>query len=177
MPVHTLVEYAKTVTDLKSQAVIELFPEESDILRVIPFKTAPGGRYGYFREGSLPTSMAFRGINEVPTDGYGLINDFTEMCFPMAGQINVDRVLLDRYGMERRTMEERLQIKAKAHLWAQTFINGDNQSSPRAWTGLRQRLRAVGSGNSSVDGSNQESRVFANSTACLLYTSDAADDM
>jgi hypothetical protein len=163
MPVHTLVEYAKTVSDLKQQAVIELFPEESDILRVLPFKSAPGGRYGYFREGALPTNMAFRGINEVPTDGYGLVNDFTEMCFPMAGQINVDRVLLDRYGMERRSTEERMQIKAKAHLWAQTFINGDNATNPRGWTGMRQRLRTVGSGAASVDGSNIESRVFANS--------------
>lgn len=165
MPATTLVEYAKTVSDLKSQAVIELFPQESDILRVLPFKTAPGGRYGYFREGALPTNMAFRGINETPTTGFGLINDYTEMCFPMAGQIDVDRVKLDRYGMERRAMEEQMQIKAKAHLWTQNFIDGDNASEPREWTGLKQRLRAVGSGASSVDGSNYESRVFANSQA------------
>lgn len=162
MAAHTLVEYAKQVDDLKSRAVIELFPQESDILRVIPFKNAPGGRYGYFREGALPANMAFRGINESVTTGYGLINDYTEQCFPMAGQIDVDRVLIDRYGMERRTMEEQLQIKAKAHKWTQTFITGDNQSEPREWTGLKQRLRAVGS---SVDGSNYESRLFANSTA------------
>jgi hypothetical protein len=163
--VHTLVEYAKQATDNKTRAVIELFPEESDILRVIPFKSAPGGRYGYFREGALPTNIAFRGINETPTDGFGLINDFTEQCFPMAGQIKIDRVLLDRYGMERRSMEERLQIKAKAHAWTQNFLDGDNQSEPREWTGLKQRLRAVGSGATSVDGSNYESRVLANSTA------------
>lgn len=165
MAVHTLVEYAKTVPDLKSQAVIELFPAETDILRVLPFKTAPGGRYGYFREGALPTNMAFRGINETPTTGYGLINDFTEQCFPMAGQIDVDRVLLDRYGMERRSTEERMQIKAKAHLWARTFITGDNASNPKEWTGLKQRLRAVGAGSAGVDGSNYESRLFANSQA------------
>ncbi len=162
MPALTLVEYAKTVPDLKSQAVIELFPEESDILRVLPFKTAPGGRYGYFREGALPTNMAFRGINETVNTGQGLINDYTEMCFPMAGQIDVDRVILDRFGMERRSMEERMQIKAKAHLWTQNFIDGDNASEPREWTGLKQRLRSVGG---SVDGSNYESRVFANSAA------------
>lgn len=165
MAVHTLVEYAKTVADVKAQGIIELFPQETDILRALPFKTAPGGRYGYFREGALPTNMAFRGINETPTTGYGLINDFTEMCFPMAGQIDVDRVLIDRYGMERRSQEEAMAIKAKAHLWAQTFIDGDNQSEPREWTGLKQRLRAVGSGATSVDGSNYESRLFANSTA------------
>lgn len=162
---HTLVEYAKTQTDPKVQAVIELFPQESDILRVLPFKTAPGGAYRYAREGALPTNMAFRAINETPTLGYGLINDFVEMCFPMAGQIDVDRVLIDRHGMERRSRDENMEVKAKAHKWAQTFLNGDNQSEPREWTGLKQRLRPVGSGSSSVDGSNYESRVFANNTA------------
>ena len=159
---HTLVEYAKMQNDPVSRAVIEMFPEESDILRVLPFKSAPGGRYGYYREGALPTNMAFRGINETPTTGYGLINDYTEQCFPMAGQVKVDRVLIDRYGTERRSMEERLQIKAKAHLWTQNFIDGDNQSEPREWTGLKQRLKAVGG---SVDGSNYESRLFTNSGA------------
>lgn len=158
----TLPEYAKQVDDLKSKAVISLFPQESDILRVLPFKTAPGGRYGYFREAGLPTNMAFRGINETPSTGQGLINDFTEMCFPMAGQIDVDRVILDRFGMERRSTEEQMQIKAKAHLWTQNFIDGDNQSEPREWTGLKQRLRSVAS---SVDGSNYDSRLFTNSSA------------
>lgn len=62
-------------------------------------------------------------------------------------------------------MEEHMQIKAKAKKWADTFIGGDNASNPREWTGLKQRLRAVGSGASSVDGSNPDSRVVANSTA------------
>jgi hypothetical protein len=163
--VHTLVEYAKTVEDQKSRAVIELFPEASDILRAMPFKHAPGGRYGYTREGSLPSNMGFRGINETPSEGYGLVNDFTEQCFPMAGNIDVDRVLINRYGMERRAMEEKLSIKKKAQVWTDTFMNGDNQSDPREPTGLKQRLRAVGSGSTSVDGSNYDSRIIANSTS------------
>lgn len=162
---HTLLEYAKQVEDMKSRAVIELFPEMSDVLGVLPFKSAPGGRYGYFREGALPTNMAFRGINEVPTEGHGVINDYTEQCFPMAGNIDVDRVKINRYGMERRAMEERLSIKAKAKLWTDTLFNGDNASQPREFTGLRARLRSVGSGVTSVDGSNYESRLVANSVA------------
>jgi hypothetical protein len=165
MAAMTLVEYAKTVQDVKSQAIIELYPAESDILRAIPFKTAPGGKYGYFREGALPTNMSFRGINGTVTDGNGLVNEYTEQCFPMQGQLKVDRVILDRMGMQRRSMEEQMQIKAAAHLWTQTFIDGDNATDPKKWTGMKQRLRAVGSGSTSVDGSNYESRVMANSTA------------
>lgn len=163
--VHTLVEYAKGVSDDKSRAIIELFPEMSDILGALPFKTAPGGRYGYMREGALPTNMAFRAINETPAEGHGVINDLTEQCFPIAGNIDVDRVLINRFGPSRRTMEEKMAIKRKAKLWSDTFISGDNFTSAREFTGLRQRLRAVGSGGTSVDGSNQESRLIANSQA------------
>lgn len=163
--VHTLVEYAKTVQDVKQRAIIELFPEDLDFMQALPFKTAPGGRYGYFREGSLPTNMGFRAINETPAEGHGVINDLTEQCFPIAGNIDVDRVLINRYGMERRSMEERMSMKRKAKVLGDTFINGDNASNPREYTGLKNRLRAVGTGVSSVDGSNYDSRVIANSTA------------
>ncbi|PZQ99204.1 MAG: hypothetical protein DI533_00405 [Cereibacter sphaeroides] len=159
---HTLPEYAKTVTDDKSRAVIELFPEASDILGVMPFKSAPGGRYGYMREGALPANMAFRAINETPTEGYGVINDLTEQCFPIAGHLDVDRVLINRFGEGRRAAQEGMEIKKKAKVLTDTIMNGDNASSPREFTGLKQRLRAVGSGNTSVDGSNYESRILAN---------------
>lgn len=163
--VHTLVEYAKTYADDKGRAIIELFPEMSDVLGVMPFKSAPGGRYGYMREGALPNNMGFRAINETPAEGHGVINDFTEQCFPMAGNIDVDRVLINRYGNERRSMEERMAVKRKAKVWSDTFMGGDNATQPREYTGIRNRLRAVGSGSSSVDGSNYESRILANSTA------------
>lgn len=163
--VHTLVEYAKTFEDPKGRAIIELFPTESDVMGVLPFKTAPGGRYGYFREGGLPANMGFRAINETPAEGHGVINDLTEQCFPIAGNIDVDRVLINRFGIERRSMEERMSIKRKAKVWSDTFIGGDNQSNPREFTGMKQRLHAVGSGSTSVDGSNSDSRIVANSTA------------
>lgn len=161
--VHTLPEYAKTVAAEKSRAVMELFPEESDILGVLPYKTAPGGRYGYFREGALPNNMGFRAINETPSEGYGVINDLTEQCFPIAGNIDVDRVLINRYGMERRSTEERMSIKRKAKVLTDTFMTGDNASNPKEYTGIKNRLRAVGSGAASVDGSNYDSRIIANS--------------
>jgi len=162
---HTLIEYAKTVPDIKQRAIVELFPEASDILGVIPFKSAPGGRYGYFREAALPSNMGFRGLNETPSEGHGLINDLTEQCFPLAGNVDVDRVKILRYGNDRRAMEEAMSIKKKAKVWSDTLITGDNATEPRQFTGLKQRLRAVGSGTTSVDGSNYDSRLIANSTA------------
>ncbi len=165
MPVHTLPEYAKGQEDLKVRAVIELFPAAVDFMEILPFMTAPGGAFRYQEEGALPNNTAFRAINEEPTAGYGLLNDRVEQCFPIAGNIDVDRVMINRHGSSRRSTEERMQIKKKASVWANTFIDGDNQTDPREFTGLKARLRPVGSGVASVDGSNYESRVIANSTA------------
>lgn len=160
--VHTIPEYAKTFpADSYERAMIELFPAAVDFYGLMPFKTAPGGRYGYYREGELPSNMAFRGVNETPSEGHGVVNDLTEQCFPVAGNIDVDRVLINRYGPERRAMEEQMSVKKKMKVWADTFIDGDNQSEPREFTGLKQRLQVVGA---SVDGTNYESRVVANAT-------------
>lgn len=161
MPVHTLVEYAKGQEDSKVRAIIELFPESVDFMGVIPFMGAPGGVYRYQEEGALPTNTGFRAINEEPTAGYGLMLDKVEQCFPIAGNIDVDRVLVNRHGPERRSIEERLQIKKKASIWADTFMFGDNLADPREYSGLKTRLKAVGG---STDGSNYRSRILANAS-------------
>lgn len=162
MAVHTLPEYAKGQEDLKVRATIELFPEAVDFMGVIPFMSAPSGAYRYMEEAELPTNMGFRALNEEPTAGHGLMVDRVEQTYPIAGNIDVDRRLIARHGPDRRSTEERLQIKKKASIWANTFIFGDNQSAPREFTGLKARLKSVGG---SVDGSNYMSRILANSSS------------
>jgi hypothetical protein len=160
--VHTLIEYAKGMEpDSKARAIIELFPEAVDFMGAIPFASAPGGAYRYMEESSLPTNMGFRAINENPSEDHGLMVDRVEQTYPIAGNIDVDRTLIRRHGMERRSMDERLAIKKKASVWANTFLFGDNLSNPREYTGLKARLKAVGG---SVNGSNYMSRILANST-------------
>ena len=161
--VHTLTEYAKTFeANDKRRAIIEMFPEAVDFMDALPFMNAPGGVYRYQTEGDLPDNMGFRAINELPAEGHGLLNDAVEQTFPIAGNIDVDRVLLNRYGAGRKTIDEKMSLKKKAKVWADTFINGDNQSAPREFTGMKARLRAVGA---STDGSNYLSRILANSAA------------
>jgi hypothetical protein len=161
MPI-TYPEYAKGVENPVQRAIIELFPDAVDFLSVFPFVTAPGGVYRYMEEGALGSNVAFRAINGTVSEGSGLVLDRTEVCYPMAGNIDVDRVLINRHGPEHRAIKERMLIKQKAALWAQSFIRGDNATNSLEMTGLKTRLRAVGG---SVDGSNQDSRIMANSTA------------
>lgn len=160
--VQTLIEYAKGMEpDSKARVIVEMFPEAVDFLGALPFASAPGGVYRYQEEAALPDNMGFRAINETPSEGHGLLVDKVEQCYPIAGNIDVDRVLIDRHGPERRAIDERMAIKKKASVWANTFMFGDNQSAPQEYTGLKNRLNIVGG---SVDGSNYESRVLANAT-------------
>lgn len=159
----TLVEYAKGFEpDSKERAIIELFPEAVDFMGALPFMSAPGGVYRYMEEAELPSNMAFRAINETTTEAHGLLVDRVEQTFPIAGNIDVDRTLLRRHGMQRRAIDEAMGIKKKAKVWADTFMFGDNKTAPREFTGLKNRLKAVGG---STDGSNYKSRILANSAS------------
>ena len=159
MPAMTLVEYAKGQQDMKARSIIELFAAESDVLMALPFKTAPGGAYRYNQEEALP-NMAFRAINETTTISNGVINEAVEQTYPMAGNLDVDRALLRRYGMERRSQEERMKVKKAAQLFTDTFLSGDHATTPREFSGIQTRL--IGA---TVDGTDYDSRIVANSTA------------
>lgn len=162
MPTQNILEYAKTMEDQKARAIVELFPEAVDFFGVMPFMTVPGGVYRYMEEGALPNNVAFRALNEEPTNGYGLLVDRVEQTYPMAGNIDVDRRKIARDGGDRRAIDERLQIKAFGKKWADTWINGNNVTTPREWTGIKTRLAAVGG---STDGTNYLSRILANSAS------------
>jgi len=163
MAAMTQIEYAKGFpADSKQRAIIELFAESVDFYGALPFMTATGGVYRYEEEAALATNVAFRAINEEPASGYGLILDRVEQCYPMAGNIDVDRVLISRHGMDARSQRERMRIKEKNKLWADNFMFGDNATNPRTPTGLKTRLRVVGG---SVDGSNYMSRILTNNAS------------
>ena len=158
----TYIEYAKGVEDPFRRGVIELWPESVDFFGALPFETANGGSYRYMEEGALASNVAFRGINEVPTEGSGLLLDRVETVFPLAGNIDVDRVLISRHGPEAKARRLAMQLKQKAAAWANNFMFGNNLTNPREYTGMRNRLRAVGG---SVDGTNYRSRIMTNSAA------------
>lgn len=161
--VQTITEYAKTFDDGSTKrAFIEMFPENVDFMGEVPMVPAPGGVYRYQEEGALPDNMGFRAINEVPNEGHGLLNDRVEQTFPIAGNIDTDRVLINRHGASRKTIDQTMSVKRKAKIWADTFIDGDNQSDAREFTGMKARLNAVAG---STDGTNYKSRILANSAA------------
>ncbi len=158
-----LVEFAKGQEDSIASAMIEQFAIESDILaNGITFKAADKGMNVFDRETSEP-AVAFRALNEESEISYGTEETFQDICAPISGLIEFDRIKLKRYGERKRMTYMKGQMKKGSRVWTDTFINGDNASDPKEWNGLKVRLVADSTG--SVDGTVDDSRLIANNTS------------
>lgn len=158
----TLPEYVKTVEDPLTRGMVQQFSETSDILQRLPFKPASQGRNVFDRNTALP-AMQFRGLNEEPEISHGESEEFQDHCAPISGLLEVDRLKKKRYGERKMVMDMEGQMIRSSELWTQTFFEGDTQSEPREFDGMKRRLTDNGTG--SVDGSNKASRLLANNTA------------
>lgn len=158
----TLPEYVKTLDDPLTRGMVQQFSETSDILTVMPFKAAPQGRNVFDRSTALP-SMGFRGLNEEPEISHGEVEEVQDVCAPISGLLEVDRLKKKRYGERKMVIDMQGQMIRSSELWTQTFFDGDTSSEPREFNGMKRRLTDEGTG--SVDGTNKRSRLIANSTA------------
>ena len=156
-----LVEYAQGLNNPLASGLIEQLPATSDVLETMRFKAVSGGIHPFDRETADPT-VGFRGVNEEPEISYGAQERFQDAVYPISGLLEYDRVKLNRHGPQRMALDLEGQMKNAARLWTTTFIDGDNDSDPKEFHGMKARLKAVGG---SVDGTNEDSRLLANSTS------------
>jgi hypothetical protein len=124
--------------EVKRAAIIELFAAP-DILKVLPFMEILGGSYSYIQEAQLG-AVAFRGINESYSTSVGLVNPEVETLRILGGDLDVDKALLRTHGADVRTQQERMKVKALSLFIAGMIINGDSESDPRSFDGLRKRI-------------------------------------
>lgn len=138
----TLVEAAKSAMNQGAamrSSIIELFAQNSDALRTLPFDNINGNALRYNREETLP-GIGFRGVNEAYSEDVGVINPVTEPLVIAGGDLDVDKFILNTMGQEQRAVREAMKVKALAHRWTKAFIKGDSTSDPREFDGLQVRL-------------------------------------
>lgn len=135
----TLVEAAKSSPNPVQSGIIELYAQNSDILRTLPFNNIAGNALRYNREETLP-GVGFRGVNEAYSEDIGVINPVTEPLVIAGGDLDVDKFILQTMGAEQRSVREAMKVKAIAHRWTKAFIKGDNATEPREFDGLQVRL-------------------------------------
>jgi hypothetical protein len=136
----TLLEASKLHDgDVERAAVIEMFAQNSDILAVLPFEDVPGGALAYTQEGKLP-GVAFRGFNEAYSESTGILNPQVEVLRIAGGDLDVDRALLKTRGMDQRSVQEAMKVKAMSLYLTGKIINGDSDTNNREFDGLRKRI-------------------------------------
>ena len=86
----------------------------------------------------MPTPQ-FRAINESSSTGHGIIQPLQENTSIIDHDIDVDRAIVDRHGVERRNYEEMLGLTGFGQLWATTVIHGYQSLNPRQFNGLQVR--------------------------------------
>lgn len=148
----TLVEAAKLHSgDVVRQAVIELYAGSSEVLMNLPFENIDGNALKYNREEALP-GVGFRGVNEGYTESTGILNPITEALVIAGGDLDVDKFIVDTMGMDQRTTQEAMKIRALALAWTKKFIKGDSSTAPREFDGLQNRItgaQKIANGNTS----------------------------
>ncbi len=135
----TLIEAAKSYQDPIRSSIIEMYAQNSEILRTLPFDTIQGSAMRYNREETLP-GVGFRGVNEAYSEDVGVINPVTEPLVIAGGDLDVDMFILQTMGMDQRSVREAMKVKALAHRWTKAYIKGDTATDPREFDGLQVRL-------------------------------------
>lgn len=137
----TLLEASKVNDgDIHRSAIIEMFAANSDILRVLPFEDVPGGSLSYNQEGKLP-GVAFRGFNEAYSESTGIVNPQVEVLKIAGGDLDVDNAILKTRGMDQRSAQEAMKVKALSLYLTGKVINGNTATQPREFDGLRVRIQ------------------------------------
>lgn len=136
----TLIEASKLNDgDIHRNAIIEMFAANSDILRVLPFMDVPGGSLSYNQEGKLP-GVAFRGYNESYSTSTGVLVPQVEVLKIAGGDLDVDKAILKTRGMDQRSIQEAMKVKALSLYLSAKCVNGDSDADPRQFDGIRKRI-------------------------------------
>jgi len=135
----TLLEAAKLSQNPVQSAIIEMYARATDIMAALPFQAISGNALKYNREETLP-GVGFRGVNEAYQESTGVLNPMTEPLVIAGGDLDVDTFILQTMGMNQRSVQEAMKVKALALAWVNAFINGNSATDPRSFDGLKVRL-------------------------------------
>lgn len=157
-----LPEYVKGINDPIARGLMSEFSDTSDILQVCPFMTVVQGR-DVFRRVTANAQAGFRLLNQDYEIRHGETEEVQNIVAPMGGLLEADVLSIKRYGEQQRIDDQLGFMRSSAELWTSTFFTGNNTSDDALFNGLQTRLDDAGTG--SVDGTNKNSRLMANSIA------------
>ncbi len=149
----TKAEAAKLTNDLLLRGVVETIVKESSVLQLLPFMEVTGTSVVYAREASMP-SAAFFDVGDAWTESTPTFTQVTTNLKILGGDADVDNFLQATYADPNDIEAEVVSSRAKAiaHLFSDSFFNGDSGLTPKAFDGLTKVLN--GSGQEIIAGAN-----------------------
>jgi Phage capsid family len=164
----TKVEAAKLTNDLLLRGVIDTIVKESSVLQVLPFLNLNGTSMTYNREATMPAA-SFYDVGDAWTEATPTFTQVTATLKILGGDADVDNFLQSTYAnpndLEAEVIAKR--AKAVAHLFSDTFYNGDVAVNAKAFDGLTKVLNAT----------TQEVTTGANGAQLTLDMVDQALDL
>lgn len=134
----TIIEAAKRANDQAIIGVVQTLAGGNPVLENIRFFSITGRSYPYNREALLPT-IAFRGINATYPASTGIINPESETLRPLGGVSDTDRFII-KTDPGARAAQDVMFMKGIGRTYAARFFQGDSETTPQDFDGLRKRI-------------------------------------
>lgn len=141
----TKVEAAKLTNDLLLRGVVETIVKESSVLRLLPFLQVTGTSVTYAREATLPAAT-FYDVGDTWTEATPTFTQVTANLKILGGDADVDNFLQATYADPNDIEAEVVSSRAKsiAHVFSDSFFNGDSGLNPKMFDGLTKVLNGTG---------------------------------
>ncbi len=140
----TLVELSKIETDTLRKSVIDTLLMESNIMTVIPWETIGALATTIVRMGTLP-SVGFRKINEGYAVGTAALEQKVENISLMGAYFDTDKAIARAKNTiaSARAITQVMMTKAIAYKFNDKFINGNPESDPEEFKGMKERVNDI----------------------------------
>jgi len=140
----TKAEAAKLTQDLLLRGVIETVVKESQLLQLLPFMEVTGTAVTYNREATMPPA-SFYEVGDTWVEATPSFTPVTASLKIIGGDADVDNFLQATYAdpndIEAETIASR--AKAVAHLFSDSFFNGDTAVGAKGFDGLTKATPAA----------------------------------
>ena len=164
----TKAEAAKLTNDLLLRGVVETIVKESSVLQLLPFMEVTGTSVTYNREATMP-SAAFFDVGDTWTEATPTFTQVTANLKILGGDADVDNFIQATYADPNDIEAEVVSSRAKsiAHLFSDSFFNGDSGLNPKTFDGITKVL----------NGTSQEVTAGANGAQLTLDMMDQMIDL
>src|SRR3990167_2096855 len=137
----TLAELSKIETDTLRKSVIDTLLLESNLLELLPWETIGQLATTVVRYKDLP-SYGYRKINEAFSESTGTFEQKVENISLGGLDIDTDKAIARAKNTiaDARAVQQTMALKAAAYEFNRCFIQGNPQSDPEEFKGLRLRV-------------------------------------